>query len=80
MANPHDYPLWSLREDATLRRQMTQALRRYDVSISLAEGFIGWPGAGMDAAAFDMDLMVQLGARRLNFLSVAPDRGRAFDQ
>jgi sugar phosphate isomerase/epimerase len=80
LENPHGYPEWSLREDAGLRRQMIAVMRDRDVSISLGEGFIGLPGAGMEAAAGDLDVMAELGAGHVNFLSVDPDRSRAFDQ
>lgn len=80
LANPHGYPDWSLRDDRLLRQRLKAALQAHHVSISLGEGFIGMPGMDLRAAAGDLDVMAELGAHRVNFLSVDPDRARAFDQ
>jgi sugar phosphate isomerase/epimerase len=74
------YPMWSLRDDASLRRQLIGALRRHGISISLAEGFIAWPQKDIRDAGADMDLLCELGATRVNMLSLDPDRSRSFDQ
>lgn len=80
LANPHNYPAWSLREDLGLRRKFMAALRDRDVTISLGEGFIGRPGADTQTIARDLDVMAELGVQCVNFLSVDADRGGAFDQ
>jgi sugar phosphate isomerase/epimerase len=79
-ANPHGYPAWSLRDDPRLRRDMIAAMRDRGVSISTGEGFFGRPDQPAAAAAGDMDLMCELGARRITVLSIDRDRNRAFDQ
>jgi sugar phosphate isomerase/epimerase len=78
--NPHGYPPFSLRDDAHLRREMIAALRDRGVSVSLGEGFIVRPGRDVRDAAADMDIMQELGAERLNTLSMDPDLGRTLDQ
>jgi sugar phosphate isomerase/epimerase len=79
-SNPHHYPLWSLRDDAGLRRDMVSAMRDRGVTISLGEGFLVRPGTDIRDAAADMDLMRELGAPRVNILSLDPDRNHALDQ
>src|SRR5579871_410192 len=37
--NPHDYPSWSLREDAAMRRELRTALADTGVRIGIVEGF-----------------------------------------
>src|SRR5262245_47026775 len=78
--NPHGYPAYSLREDAALRRSMIKAMRDRSVSISLGEGFAVRPNADVRERAGDMELMRELGARRLNTVSMEPDLDRSFDQ
>lgn len=80
LQNHLDYPVWSLREDASLRREMSAAMADRAVAISLGDGFLIRPGADIRAAASDMDLMRNLGAARLNVVSIDPDRGRGLDQ
>jgi sugar phosphate isomerase/epimerase len=80
LANPRNYPPWSLRRDRSLRQRLKSALQAHHVSISLGEGFIGMPGVDLRASARDLDVMAELGAHRVNFLSVDPDRAAAFDQ
>lgn len=71
---------WSLREDASLRRELVAALRANGVSLSLGEGFLVREGGDMRASARDMDLMHELGAPRLNALSIDPDFSRGTDE
>lgn len=78
--NGDEYPLWSLREDASLRRDMIAALRDSGVSLSIGEGFLIRPGCDVADTAADMDLMAELGVARVNVLSLDPDRNRGFDQ
>jgi sugar phosphate isomerase/epimerase len=79
-SNPHNYPLWSLREDAQLRRDMIVAMRHTGVSISLGEGFLIMPKVDIANVAADLDLMRELGAPAVNILSLEPDMNRGFDQ
>lgn len=78
--NPHGYPRWSLREDGALRRDLVAATRVRGVSLALGEGFLVRPGSDLRDAAADLDIMRELGVRRVNVLSIDPDLGRSFDQ
>jgi sugar phosphate isomerase/epimerase len=78
--NPHGYPAFSLREDAGLRRELRAAMRDRGVAISLGEGCIIRSGADIRSSAADMDLMKELGAERLNTVSMDPDLARTLDQ
>src|SRR5882724_8235171 len=79
--NPHGYPRFSLREDKALRREMVAAMRDRDVSISLGEGFTIRPGLDVcEQRAADLDVMRELGVKRINTVSMDPDLGRTFDQ
>lgn len=78
--NLNNYPAWSLREDKALRADMIRAMNDHNVRISLMDGFAVKPGqdvAGMDS---DLELVVELGAQRINSYCLEPDLGRAFDQ
>jgi sugar phosphate isomerase/epimerase len=74
------YPSWSLRDDAALRRQMKAAMRDCGVQIGLGEGFRVRPDADLRDQAGDLDIMAELGARRINAVSMEPDLARTFDQ
>ncbi len=78
--NPHGYPAFSLRDDVRLRRELTAVMRDRGVAISLGEGCIIRPDSDIRAAAGDMDIMRELGAERLNTVSMDPDLGRSLDQ
>lgn len=78
--NPHGYPAWSLRNVAALRQETIAALRDCGVSISLGEGFLAWPHTDVAHYTADLDLMRELGAERINLMSVDPDLSRTFDQ
>jgi sugar phosphate isomerase/epimerase len=78
--NPHRYPAWSLKNDAGLRRDMIKAMRDRDVSISLGEGFFAIPGRDIRNAAADLELMSELGVKRICTLSVGGEQSFAFDQ
>lgn len=80
LQNHLDYPVWSLREDANLRREVSAAMRDCGVGISLGEGFLLRPGADMSAVASDMNLLRELGAPRVNVVSFDSERGRGLDQ
>lgn len=78
--NPLGYPLWSLRDDNALRREMIAAMRDRGVSISLGEGFSIKPGLDASDRAADLELMCELGVKRINAVAVDPDLNRCFDQ
>lgn len=78
--NPHDYPDWSLRDDAALRRETIAALRHCGVSIALVEGFAVRRNASVRQLASDLDLVRELHGTRINAVSVEPDLGRTMDE
>ena len=78
--NPHGYPRWSLRDDAALRREMLAAMRTRGVSISLCEGFGVRPNSDVNEYAADLDILCELGVRRINVASSDRDVSRTFDQ
>jgi sugar phosphate isomerase/epimerase len=77
--NPHGYPDWSLKEDPALRRETIAAMRDRDVSISLCEGFGLRPGADVRDYAADLDVLCELGGRRINVASIDRDLARTLD-
>jgi len=78
--NPHGYAPWSLRDDAGLRREMNAAMADRGVSISLGEGLGVRPGGDVRDQARDLDIMCELGVKRINMVSMDPDLSRSFDQ
>lgn len=78
--NPWGFDTYSLIEDAALRRRMVSALAERDVSISLGEGFVVVPGADLLADTENLDLMEELGVKRVNAVTMDPDLDRSFDQ
>jgi len=76
----HPYPAWSLADDANLRREMKAALADTGVKIELGEGFRA--GADRDVAdyAAGLDIMAELGAVRINAVSMEPSLERTYDQ
>ena len=71
---------FSLRDDKALRREMIAAMRDRGVSISLGEGCIARPGHDIRDMAADFDIFQELGAERINTVSMDPDLGRSLDQ
>jgi sugar phosphate isomerase/epimerase len=72
---------WSLRENAGLRKDLAAAMRAHDVKISLGEGFIAMPHVDMVTAAVpDLEILAELGATRVNLISIDSDFDRAVDQ
>ncbi len=76
----HDYPIFSLRDDVPLRREMIAAMRDTGVSISLGEGCTVREGASARDFAADLDLFAELGAPRINTVSMDPDFTRTCDE
>lgn len=75
-----DYRPWSLRDDPALRQALRSALADCGVHIGLGEGFGARPGADVADRAADLDLMAELGALRINAISLEPDLARSHDQ
>lgn len=78
--NPHGYPPFSLKDDPALRREMIAAMRDRGVSISLGEGLTIRPGVDIADRAAEFDLFSELGAERINAVSMDPDLARSMDQ
>ena len=74
------YPEWSLRDDPALRRETIAAMRDAGVKIGLGEGFRADTGIDVSEFAGDLDLMVELGAVRINAIGIEPDLPRCHDQ
>lgn len=72
---------WSLRTDPALRKDMIAALAANGVTISVGEGFVAMPHEDITVGAKpDLEKLAELGAGRVNFLSVDHDPARALDQ
>lgn len=78
--NPLGYPVWSLRDDLALRRELLAAMRDRGVSIALAEGFFLLPDIDVRGFDADLDLLAGLGVRRINTVGIGPDPDQTFDQ
>jgi len=78
--NPPTYPPFSLKDDPALRREMIAALRDRGVSISLGEGMLVRPEKDVRDLVSDLEIMGELGIRRINTLSLDPNRTRSIDQ
>lgn len=78
--NPHNYPDWSLRHDAGLRREMAAALQDSGVVISIVEGFAFAPGHDVRAYDRDLDIVCELGADRINVVSLDKDLERTIEE
>jgi sugar phosphate isomerase/epimerase len=74
------YPAWSLEDNPTLQREMKAALRDTGVHIALAEGFRVRPDADLRDRAAALDVVAELGAVRVNAVSMEPDMARTYDQ
>ena len=78
--DPPIYPPFSLRDDASLRREMRAAMRERGVSISLGEGLTIRSGADIRDRGGDLEVMAELGIRRVNTVSIDPDLDRSIEQ
>lgn len=74
------HPMWSLRDDPALRREMKAAMADYGVAIGLGEGFRARSDGSVRAYAADLDLLADLGAVRINAVSMEDDFPGAFDE
>jgi sugar phosphate isomerase/epimerase len=71
---------WSLRTDRELRRSLVAALQDRGITISLGEGFLVRPGVDVRQSAADLDLMCEIGAPRVNILTLDPDTSQSVEQ
>jgi sugar phosphate isomerase/epimerase len=78
--DPGIHPDWSLRDDPVLLRETLAALRDTGVRIWMGEGFSADADRDVQDFARDLDLMAELGARRIMAISTDPDVARAHDQ
>jgi sugar phosphate isomerase/epimerase len=78
--NPQNYAPFNLCEDAALRREMKAALKDRGVVISLAEGLTVRPGTEARGRAREQDVFAELGAQRINVVSLDPDFHRTVAQ
>jgi sugar phosphate isomerase/epimerase len=79
--NPDGYPQYSLKDDLAMRRNLISALKDRGVSMSLGEGFAIFPNSDVrEAYAGDLDVMNELGVKRINSVSFETDLNRSFDQ
>lgn len=79
-ANPHGYQAWDLRTNRQLLRDTKRALEANSVEVALGEGFLITPDTEMGDAKTALDLMAELGAPRVNAVSIEEDRSRAVEQ
>jgi sugar phosphate isomerase/epimerase len=77
---PLGYPPFSLKDDATLRKDLLAVMNDRGVAISLGDGVMLLPGADVHALSADLDVLAELGVPRINAVSLDPDLGRTFDQ
>jgi sugar phosphate isomerase/epimerase len=77
--NPHNYPDWSFKHNRQLRDEVKAALRDFDVEISLFEGFGIRPETNVWDFSADLDIVFELGGKRINLVSVDRDLQRTFD-
>ncbi len=76
----HPYPQWSLENDPALRREMKAAMRDTRVHIGLGEGFGVRPDGDLRDRGAGLDLRAELGAVRINAVSMETDMARTYDQ
>lgn len=74
------YPMWSLRDDPALRRETIAAMRETGVHIGLGEGFRARSDGRPEDFAGDLDLMAELGARRINAICIEDEIEMGKDQ
>jgi sugar phosphate isomerase/epimerase len=74
------FPDWSLEGDPVLQREVKAALHDNGIYIALGEGFRVRPDGDVRDRAAQLDLMAELGARRINAVSMETDIARTHDQ
>ncbi len=74
------YEDWSLETDPGLRNEMKAAMADTGVSISLGEGFRVREDGDVQDRIAGLDIMAELGAKRINAVSMERDLARTYDQ
>ena len=78
--NPENYPQWSLRTDAALRREFKAVLGALGIAVAIGEGATVLPQVEVDDYAADLDLYAELGAQRIGTRCLDPDLDRSIGQ
>ncbi|MBB4859396.1 sugar phosphate isomerase/epimerase [Novosphingobium chloroacetimidivorans] len=79
--NPEGYPSFSIRDDLQLRRELRAALQANGVHLALGDSLPVMPGQdGLDEWRATLDMLGELGARRVGSVSFEPDFARNVDQ
>lgn len=77
---PEGAPVWNMREDRALHRAVKVALAERGVEVLLGEGFLIHPQMDVANSAGDLDLLAELGTRKVNCVGIEPDSSRGRDQ
>jgi sugar phosphate isomerase/epimerase len=77
--NPHEYPPYSLLQDAALRRRMIAAMDDSGVSVFLGDGLVVYPDLDVRAYERDLDVLAELGTSQVNTVSFDPSLARSVD-
>jgi sugar phosphate isomerase/epimerase len=77
--NPHNYPPYSLLEDAALRRRMKSAMSDRGVSVFLGDGIVIYPDMDVSDYERHLDVMAELRTSQVNTVSFDPDLARSLD-
>ncbi len=79
--DPHGYARFSLKDDASLRRELKAALSANGIALSLGENLAVQPGIDpREQWLSDLELFSDLGVPRINSVSFEPDLQRNIDQ
>lgn len=78
--NVGNYPEWSLRHDTGLQRRLKSALREAGLAVSLVDCILIFENTSSEALTADVELAAQLGASRVNAMSLDSDRGRTVER
>ena len=79
--NPEGYAPFSLREDKALRREVKAALAATGVEIGIGENLLVAEGPiDLDGWRADLDILSELGTRRVNSVSIEPDFAQNIDK
>jgi sugar phosphate isomerase/epimerase len=77
---PLGYPVYSLKDDPALRRDVLAAMGDRGVAMSLGDGFLVLPETEIAVFRGDLDVLAELGVPRINVVSLDPDLNRTFDR
>ena len=67
---PLGYPLYSLKDDPTLRRDLLAALGHRGVAISLGDGFLVLPETEISSFRGDLEVLAELGLTPAQLLAL----------